>query len=103
MLKPFLESSMNWPVVRATVFRFAGIAPLTAEIYLSANPRFQSRYSSSEISPESRLARIVNLNLPRFRLHPYAAFRRRSSSGRLARSNSSGLRYPSAECVLTLL
>ena len=43
------------------------------------------------------------MNLPRFRLHPYAAFRRRSSSGRLARSNSSGLRYPSAEWVLTLL
>ena len=43
------------------------------------------------------------MNLPRFRLHPYAAFRRRSSSGRLARSSSSGLRYPSAECVLTLL
>ncbi len=50
---------MNWPVVGATVFRFAEIAPLTAEIYLSANPRFQSRYSSSEISPESRLARIA--------------------------------------------
>ena len=46
---------------------------------------------------------VVNLNLPRFRLHPYAAFRRRSSSGRLARSNSSGLGYPSAEWVLTLL
>ena len=45
----------------------------------------------------------LNLNLPRFRLHPYAAFRRRSSSGRLARSNSSGLRYPSAEWVLALL
>ena len=43
----------------ATVSRFAGIAPLTAEIYLPANPRFQSRYSSSEISPESRLARIA--------------------------------------------
>lgn len=42
------------------------------------------------------------VNLPRFRLHPYAAFRRRSSSGRLARSNSSGLRYPSAEWVLAL-
>ena len=70
---------MNWPVVGATVFRFAEIAPLTAEIYLSANPRFQSRYSSSEISPESRLARIaahaltaalnlnLNLNLPHSR------------------------------------
>ena len=43
------------------------------------------------------------LNLPRFRLHPYAAIWWRSSSGQLARSNSSGLRYPSAECVLTLL
>ena len=30
-----------------------------AEIYLAPNPRFQSRYSSSEISPESRLARIA--------------------------------------------
>lgn len=58
-LKPFLESSAKWPVVGATVFRFAGIAPITAEIYLSANPRFQSRYSPSEISPESRLARIA--------------------------------------------
>ena len=47
--------------------------------------------------------REVNLNLPRFRLHPYAAIGWRSSSGQLARSNSSGLRYPSAECVLTLL
>ena len=45
----------------------------------------------------------LNLNLPRFRLHPYAAIGWRSSSGQLARSNSSGLRYPSAECVLTLL
>ena len=43
------------------------------------------------------------MNLPRFRLHPYAAIGWRSSSGQLARSNSSGLRYPSAECVLTLL
>ncbi len=43
----------------ASAFHFAGITPLTAEIYLSANPRFQSRYSSSEISPESRLARIA--------------------------------------------
>ena len=50
---------MNWPVVGATVFPFAEIAPLTAKIYLSANPRFQSRYSSTEISPESRLARIA--------------------------------------------
>ena len=30
-----------------------------AEIYLAPSPRFQSRYSSSEISPESRLARIA--------------------------------------------
>ena len=45
----------------------------------------------------------LNLNLPRFRLHPYAAFRRRSSSGRSARSNSSGLRCPSAEWVLAPL
>ena len=29
------------------------------EIYLPPNPRFQSRCSSSEISPESRLARIA--------------------------------------------
>ena len=43
--------------------------------------------------------RAVNLNLPRFRLHPYAAFRRRPSPGQLARSNSSGLRYPSAEWI----
>lgn len=53
--------------------------------------------------PEEERALGLNLNLPRFRLHPYAAFRRRSSSGRLARSNSSGLRYPSAEWVLALL
>ena len=44
----------------------------------------------------------LNLNLPRFRLHPYAAFPA-ASSGQLALSNSSGLRYPSAECVQTLL
>ena len=49
------------------------------------------------------VAATAEVNLPRFRLHPYAAFRRRSSSGRLARSNSSGLRYPSAEWVLALL
>lgn len=47
--------------------------------------------------------RLAHVNLPRFRLHPYAAIGWRSSSGQLARSNSSGLRYPSAECVLTLL
>lgn len=33
----------------------------------------------------------LNLNLPRFRLHPYAAIGRHSSPGQLARSNSSGL------------
>ena len=43
----------------ATVFRFAGIAPITAEIYLPVNPRFQSTYSSSEISPEPLRARIA--------------------------------------------
>lgn len=52
---------------------------------------------------EGMLDAEVNLNLPRFRLHPYAAIGWRSSSGQLARSNSSGLRYPSPECVLTLL
>ena len=54
----------------------------------------------TQVAPE---ADALNLNLPRFRLHPYAAFRRRSSSGRSARSNSSGLRYPSAEWVLAPL
>lgn len=47
-------------------------------------------------------SRCPHLNLPRFRLHPYAAFPA-ASSGQLALSNSSGLRYPSAEWVLTLL
>ena len=42
-----------------TVFRFAGIAPITAEIYLPVNPRFQSTYSSSEISLEPLRARIA--------------------------------------------
>ena len=45
----------------------------------------------------------MTVNLPRFRLHPYAAIGWRSSSGRLARSNSSGLRYPSPEWIPTLL
>lgn len=52
---------------------------------------------SSRPCPEN--GGIVALNLPRFRLHPYAAIGRRSPSGRLARSNSSGLRYPSAEWI----
>lgn len=57
---------------------------------------------SADVEPEPIVLR-EGMNLPRFRLHPYAAFRRRSSSGRLARSSSSGLRYPSAEWVLALL
>lgn len=41
------------------------------------------------------------LNLPRFRLHPYAALGAASSV--CPASNSSGLRLPSAECIRTLL
>lgn len=61
-----------------------------------------ARFGTEEAC-EAELNLNLNLNLPRFRLHPYAAIGWRSSSGQLARSNSSGLRYPSAECVLTLL
>ena len=43
----------------------------------------------------------LNLNLPRFRLHPYAAFR--AAPSRCLASNSAGLRFPSAEWILTLL
>ena len=43
----------------------------------------------------------LNLNLPRFRLHPYAALGAASSV--CLASNSSGPRYPSAEWVLALL
>ena len=43
--------------------------------------------------PAIRAARgLAPLNLPRFRLHSYAAIRRRPSPGQFARSNSSGLR-----------
>lgn len=41
------------------------------------------------------------VNLPRFRLHPYAALGAASSV--CLASNSSGLRFPSAECIRTLL
>ena len=41
------------------------------------------------------------VNLPRFRLHPYAAFR--AAPSRCLASNSAGLRFPSAEWILTLL
>ena len=40
------------------------------------------------------------LNLPRFRLHPCAAFR--AAPPRCPASNSAGLRFPSAEWILTL-
>ena len=43
----------------------------------------------------------VNLNLPRFRLHPYAASR--AASSMCLASNSAGLRFPRAEWILTLL
>lgn len=43
----------------------------------------------------------LNLNLPRFRLHPYAASR--AAPSRCLASNSAGLRFPGAEWILTLL
>ena len=43
----------------------------------------------------------LNLNLPRFRLHPYAAFR--AAPSRCLASNSAGLRFPGAEWIPTLL
>ena len=42
------------------------------------------------------------MNLPRSRLHLYAAFSS-AASFRFLASNSSGLRFPSAECMRTLL
>lgn len=41
------------------------------------------------------------VNLPRFRLHPYAATG--AASSMCFASNSSGLRSPSAECIRVLL
>lgn len=44
----------------------------------------------------------ARVNLPRSRLHLYAAFSS-AASFRFLASNSSGLRFPSAECMRTLL
>lgn len=44
---------------------------------------------------------MVNLNLPRFRLHPYAAILTAPSI--FLASNSAGLRLPRAEWIPTLL
>ena len=54
---------------------------------------------SASTRPATR--RGMNLNLPRFRLRPYAAFR--AAPSRCLASNSAGLRFPSAEWILTLL
>ena len=43
----------------------------------------------------------LNLNLPRFRLHPYAAFR--AAPSRCLAPDSAGLRFPGAEWIPTLL
>lgn len=74
-----------------------------AVVFVDVYARLGADRGMPEDGGEASRERREIVNLPQFRLHPYAAFRRRSSSGRLARSNSSGLRYPSAEWVLTLL
>lgn len=53
--------------------------------------------------PAQRRGLNLNLNLPRFRLHSHAASAAVFCLGQFALSNSSGLRYPRAEWVLTLL
>ena len=63
--------------------------------------------SQEELAQRLYVSRVMNLNLnlnlnlPRFRLHPYAAFR--AAPSRCLASNSAGLRFPSAEWILTLL
>ena len=47
------------PPKKTSLYFLKKTVPLVAKNYLPTNPRFQSRYSSSEISPESRLARIA--------------------------------------------
>ena len=53
------------------------------------------------LRPLGNRALLESMNLPRFRLHPYAAFR--AAPSRCLASNSAGLRFPSAEWILTLL
>lgn len=70
-------------------------------------PRLTTEEGQAALGPfaamrdEHLKARKLNLNLPRFRLHPYAAFR--AAPSRCLASNSAGLRFPSAEWILTLL
>ena len=68
---------------------------------LSVQPYWATAILQKAKTVECRTWKTVNLNLPRFRLHPYAASSA-ASSMRLA-SNSSGLRLPSAEWIRTRL
>ena len=59
-----------------------------------------ARFGTEEAC-EAELNLNLNLNLPRFRLHPYAAFR--AAPSRCLASSSAGLRFPGAEWILALL
>ena len=75
----------------STLLEAAGLAR-SSYYYALAHPKAPTR---------PKLRPRVAVNLPRFRLHPYAAFR--AAPSRCLASSSAGLRFPGAEWILTLL
>ena len=75
----------------ADLLEAAGLAR-SSYYYALAHPKAPAR---------PKLRPRVAVNLPRFRLHPYAAFR--AAPSRCLAPDSAGLRFPSAEWIPTLL